>query len=288
MTWVPFGVSQKDMEFLAGRQFNREEIFQLYGVPMGLMSENATEANSTVAGATFNEKTLWPLLTRFAGKVTSKLLPRYGQGLVAEYDDIRVTDRQIELEERKTHSLYWTVNELRAEDEMEPIDNIRKAAGLEPIGALTIAEIKTSGGGKAPESVPPALQPFAGNNPPPPPPDNAAPTPKDAGQSNPDNAMPDLPVKAEPSFTGDLRLWRKKALRMFAVKGTGVCAFSSDGIPGEMRNRIAYGLAGAVDTGAIKALFDDEIKNIEGERSAEIVALASAIRRAVATVGTEI
>lgn len=282
INYLQFGVSQKDMEFLAGRQFNREEIFQLYGVPMGLMSENATEANSTVAGATFNEKTLWPLLTRFAGKVTSKLLPRYGQGLVAEYDDIRVTDRQMELEERKTWSLYRTVDELREADDLDSIDDARKEAGLEPIGKLLVAEVQTASGGKPPEPVPQELQ---GLNVPPSP---EEPTDEMETQSNPDNATPDMPIKAAPLFTSDLRLWRKKSLRMFALKGTGVCGFASDTIPSDVRNKIAYSLAGAGDTGAIKAIFDSEVKAVEGEQTAEIVELASAIRRAAATIGTQL
>jgi HK97 family phage portal protein len=287
--WLQMGIPHKDIEFLQGRQFNREEIFQLYGVPMGIMSENATEANSTVAKATFNENTCWPLLTRFAGKVTSKLLPRYGQGLVAEYDDIRVTDRQIELEERKTWSMYRTIDELRSEDDLESIDDIRKKNDQEPIGSLLVAEITKVTeriAGSPGQPIPQPQDQQLGQ--PVKPPDNAPPTPAEAGIPNANNAEPPTPMKAAPAYTADLWLWRKKAVRMFALKGTGVCGFNSDMIPGDVRNRVAYGLAGAGDVGAVKAVFDGEIKAVEGEQRAEIIELASAIRRAAATVGTEL
>jgi hypothetical protein len=113
--------------------------------------------------------------------------------------------------------------------------------------------------------------------------------PREQNNTQPDKGgeLSTASVKAQ-TYTADLRLWRKKSLRMFALKGTGVCGFTSDGIPSETRNRVAYGLAGAGDVGAVKAVFDGEIKAVEGEQSAEIIELASAIRRAAATVGTEL
>ncbi len=47
--WHNVGLSQHDMDFLNARRFNREEIFQIFGLPVGLFSENATEANALVA-----------------------------------------------------------------------------------------------------------------------------------------------------------------------------------------------------------------------------------------------
>ena len=62
---------------------------QVFGLPLGLLSENATEANASIAERVFIERTLWPKLVRLAGKLTAELLPFWGPDLLAEFDDIR-------------------------------------------------------------------------------------------------------------------------------------------------------------------------------------------------------
>ena len=113
--WQHIGLSHSDLDFLQGRQAQRDEILNIFGIPVGLVSENATEANAKVAERQFIERTLYPKLVRIAQKISQELLPFYGSDLVAEYDDIRPTDAKARLEEIRTAYPLMSVNELRAQ-----------------------------------------------------------------------------------------------------------------------------------------------------------------------------
>jgi len=112
--WHNVGLSQHDMDFLNARRFNREEIFQIFGLPVGLFSENATEANATVGERQFVERTLWPKLVRLAEKITADLLPFYGTGLAGGFEDIRAQDRSATFQEMRLAAGVLSINERRA------------------------------------------------------------------------------------------------------------------------------------------------------------------------------
>ena len=75
------------------------------------MSINATEANALAARATYSE-TLWENLEIFAQKITNNPVDEYGRKLKAEFDDPRVVDRKLELEEQNTYATTHTVDEM--------------------------------------------------------------------------------------------------------------------------------------------------------------------------------
>ena len=112
--WQNIGLSHTDLDFLQGRRAQRDEILNIFGIPVALVSENATEANAKVAERLFIERTLWPKLVRVAQKITAELLPFYGAELVAEYDDIRPTDAEARLAEIRAAYPLLSINELRA------------------------------------------------------------------------------------------------------------------------------------------------------------------------------
>ena len=114
VAWHNIGVSQQDMDFLNARRFNREEIFQIFGIPVGMFSENATEANALVGERVFVERTLWPKLVRIAEKITTDLLPLYRGSLEGRFEDIRVQDRSQMFEELRLARGILTRDELRA------------------------------------------------------------------------------------------------------------------------------------------------------------------------------
>ncbi|GAB4573105.1 MAG: hypothetical protein Kow0077_14460 [Anaerolineae bacterium] len=113
--WQGIGLSQQDVDFLNGRRFNREEIFHVFGIPPGMWSENATEANATIAERVFVERTLWPKLVRLAGKITAELLPFWGGDLEAAFEDIRPTDVAQRLAAIRTAYPVLSINEIRAQ-----------------------------------------------------------------------------------------------------------------------------------------------------------------------------
>jgi len=113
--WISTSMSQADMQFLDGRTFTKEEIFAIYAPGLSsMLAVNATEANSVSGKRTFIEYGVWPHLVRIAEKITNDLLPLYGPNLVGEFDDIRVTDKQMELSEIAAYSQTHTVDEVRA------------------------------------------------------------------------------------------------------------------------------------------------------------------------------
>jgi HK97 family phage portal protein len=127
VSWVQMGMSQKDMEFLQGRQFTKEEIFGVYAPGLSsILAINATEANSTAGKSTFQEFALWPQMVAVAEKISNDLMPLYGENLVAEFDDVRKTDTAIELAEQEAYARVHTINEVRQQwYEDEPLEDER-------------------------------------------------------------------------------------------------------------------------------------------------------------------
>jgi hypothetical protein len=113
MQWQNIGLSHTDLDFLKGREAHRNEILNIYGIPVGLVSENSTEANATVAERIFIERTLWPKLVRIGQKITQELLPFWPGDYVAEFEDIRPTDAQARLEEIRVSYPVLSINEIR-------------------------------------------------------------------------------------------------------------------------------------------------------------------------------
>lgn len=118
--WMQNAVAQKDMEFLAGRQFNKEEIYNTLAPGLySMLSENATEANSRTGRAAFAELTIYPMHVMMAEKITKDILPAYGSGrsrpLIGQFEDVRMEDKQLRLAEMIEYSKSHTVEEVRRE-----------------------------------------------------------------------------------------------------------------------------------------------------------------------------
>lgn len=159
--WLSMGVSQKDMEFLAGRKFSKEEIYSILAPGLSQMIDpNATMANSVSGEKTFREYALYPLLKRIDEILTSKLMPRYGSGLMCEFDEIRIRDMALELTQRAAYERTHTVDEVRAkfdhDDEgigdsrgnLLPSQIMSSPAGLPGLDGemLTMGQSSTEGG----------------------------------------------------------------------------------------------------------------------------------------------
>jgi len=103
------------MEFLQARQFNKEEIFALFAPGLAsVLDVNATEANAEAGRKTLADS-IYADMAAISSAITHTLLPTYGENLVAEFDDIRITDRQIVLQEQQVYAQSHTVDEIRAQ-----------------------------------------------------------------------------------------------------------------------------------------------------------------------------
>jgi len=218
---VLLGWNPKDMDFLAGRQFTKDEIFVIYGIPGGMMDKNATEANATVAEKNFKDKTIWPLLCLLAEQLTAQwIVPRYGRSQEAAFKDIRVTNRAIELQEVAQAGPYLTVDEVRQRYWQLPA--LPDGAGKLPAGRQPAAGIGGIFG------VQPTTQ---------------------AGQVT---GYPALQAAA----LSDIRLWREKSVRRWSRSGDAAAPFVSDHIPAAVRAKIEAALGSANSLEAVKAIFD--------------------------------
>lgn len=127
-------MSQKDAEYLAGREFTREEIDRVFGVPAGYWAKEATRANTEAARATLIEQAVWPLLKLIAGDLTSQLIALdYGQDFRGVFEDVRVRDRSLQVQERQAYWQVQTVNEARAELGLSPLETGVEGEMLVPL-----------------------------------------------------------------------------------------------------------------------------------------------------------
>ncbi len=110
--WQNLGLSQQESDFLEARRLNRDEVFQIFGLPLGLYDKNATQANATVARQTFLSDTIYPKLTRFTQKLTLQLAPFWGSDLLVMPDDVR--GNEADLAEVQAARAFMTINEVRA------------------------------------------------------------------------------------------------------------------------------------------------------------------------------
>jgi hypothetical protein len=95
VTWLQAAASIKEMETLQGRRLTKEDIFDIAPGLYNMTFPNGTEANAKVGQETFNNFTLYPLLTGMSGRVNKNISPYYGD-ITVEFDDPRNIEQQAE------------------------------------------------------------------------------------------------------------------------------------------------------------------------------------------------
>ncbi|MCW5876487.1 MAG: phage portal protein [Anaerolineales bacterium] len=114
VNWVATSMTRRDMEFLAGREANQEEIFNWLAPGLNSwLAVNSTEANSKSGRDAFYELSVWPLHKLLGEKVTSQVLPSYGEDLLGSFDDVRPRDTELRLREQLAYERTHTVDEVR-------------------------------------------------------------------------------------------------------------------------------------------------------------------------------
>lgn len=243
--WLPTAMSQSDMEFLAGRTFTRDEIWSVLAPGLANITvTNATMANAEAGKRTFTELAVWPLCVNIAQKFTNDVLPSYGEGLVCDFDDPRITDRALELQERAEWSKVHTVAESR-----------KKWDGDDPLGderdALLVPQVAQLGGTpeiEKPGPTPPQLMPFTGG-----PQEEAEAVEEPETEAEPEEPEEETEGALEAARTAELAKWRRYAVRHGAQKARG---FKAELLPadvvGVIRDRLALSEGAAEE---VKAAF---------------------------------
>lgn len=217
------GWNPQEMDFLAGREFTKSEIFTVYGVHLGVVDPNATEANAKVGLERFKE-TVWALLTLIAEQLTVELVePFYAwwigaPELEATFEDIRPLDKEMALREREAGRGVLTIDEIRGDYfKKDPLPDGRG-------DALETEMVQTAG---------------------------------DFGV--PDFSFADVPIPQAlaSAIDADLRKWRTKALRAFKRGQSPDVDFESAVIPPDLTGHLRLHLQAARAAPDIAAAFEE-------------------------------
>ena len=96
------------------QKLSREKADYIYGIPLGLRTSDATQANATVAERTFISDTIWPLMVLLSEDLTVQSVePYYGEGLRAVFEDVRIPDKELIMKEEKQKWQAMTYDEVR-------------------------------------------------------------------------------------------------------------------------------------------------------------------------------
>lgn len=237
--WQNIGLSHNELDFLKGRQAHRDEILNIFGIPVGLVSENATEANATVAERLFIERTLWPKLARIAQKITQEVLPFWPGEHIAEFEDIRPTDTQARLEEIKTAYPVMSVNEIRA-----------RYYKLPPVewGGLPVGGQSPAASSQLPEKSGQTASTASGSK--------AAPSDSVLGTQH-------SALSPAQSFLDELARWERFTLKRWGRAATR--AFEVRALPDAVAFEVSAGLLGAATPEEARAVFEAARSSLEAD-----------------------
>ncbi len=248
----------KDMEYMAGRAFTREELDRIYGVPAGFWAKEATRANSDAAKSVLIDMTVWPLLSLMADEITAQIVqPAYGDEYRVEFEDVRPTDRLLVMQEREKYWQVQTVDEARAELGLEPLPDATLGATLVPLATRAAPAPVQPGPVPASAGMTAGVtaEALAG----------LGPGKSLGGLTYPPGAKT-LPLVLAPQAREDLRRWRGIALRRVkAGEAAAGYAFESDALPDTIKASVTKALAGASTEEEVRAAFAAGFRGAQGD-----------------------
>lgn len=142
----------KDMQFTELDARYRDKILAGFGVPKHIagITEDVNRANAEASEYTFCVNTIKPKMDMFIDFINTFIVPMFdktGQ-IYVKYEDFIPEDRQLKIEERKVslgNSPYKTINEVRLEDGLEPIEggDVLPTNGFDFGSLVPVKTIKT-------------------------------------------------------------------------------------------------------------------------------------------------
>lgn len=239
-----FGSTQKDMDFLGGRELNKSEIDRVFGIPEGYWSADATRANSSHAASALTNNVIWPLLVALSEDLQTALVPEwYPDNTVVQFEDIRPRDREMAMREVASRQSYWTINELRQEEGKDALNGeifaVLPASAALSLAAQGVIDLRDE-------------EPEADTLPP----DVAADPELAAALSGGELPPADEAYEAATEqMTKALGLWEKKALKRLKDGRKPACAFESAEISDNVKADVLAALESAETMDAVRAAF---------------------------------
>ena len=133
---IKLGWGPKEMAFLKGHKYTKEEIAGAYGVPVSkLTSEDVNRANADAGDYSWMKDTILPRLRRLAEKLSQKLMPMFDNRLFVMFDNPVPADKEFELKKQEVYlkNGVMSINQVRQQIGEEPV-----SWGETPIMPLTM------------------------------------------------------------------------------------------------------------------------------------------------------
>jgi HK97 family phage portal protein len=243
----------EQMQVIASRTFSRDEIDRVYGIPQGLISGGLSGDSRLAAEISFSRNTVQPTCDYFADVWTEKIGPYYGDDIVLVARDVVPQDRALDVAEYTQYAQDRTINENRAELELDEIEHplaeipVRLLQYIAPQYATLdgkekpAAAVESTGGGDGGDDDPPGVGNIAGQ---------VTPEQEAAAQ-----AARSIAIRAE------MDRWERVALKEAkAGRNPAERPFNSDVIPDTLRDSVIASLQGA-DAETVKAVFDGAMQH---------------------------
>jgi len=250
---TPISVEFRDLQRFEMREYNHERLMLVHGIPPGLYSKTAIEANAMAAYRTFLRDTIRPIHVTLAEKITNDLaIPFYGEDYVCAFENCVIDDQNVKLQE------------------MQIVANGIISAGGVRLPLLTPDEFRKLYMGLDPLDVPQPVEPTAapteGDRPGPEPEVEALPDDERLEEGPRDTSKVERRISKE--ATGiDLDKWRRIAVKEYAAgRNPAARAFYSEWIGDAERQEIVTALEQAVTLDQVKAAFEPKGVEILGKR----------------------
>lgn len=225
-------ISQVDRQYIETRRWTMEEVNDVFAPGLSsILSINATEANAKTGKATLIDFAVWPMLCMMAEKITNDILPMYGDGLVGEFDDIRIGDRAIDLVEQQEYSKTHTIDEIR--------EKYYQDKPLELVGVLLPVQVT------AQTAAPPLVDQPIGQ------PTESVTVPDPQDEEYPDDAPQDIP----PEMLAEMGAWERKSLKAVKAGKPANVSFETRVIELSIADDVRVKLAGAKSADDVHRVF---------------------------------
>jgi len=120
-------ISQREMDYIESLKFTRDDILVAFGVPKAIVAitDDVNRANAETSMYIFLSEVVKPEISMLTEKINEELIiPDFGDNLFIDYEDPTPENREQTIKEYETGitNKYLLVNEIRAKENLEPIE----------------------------------------------------------------------------------------------------------------------------------------------------------------------
>lgn len=147
--------TQREMDFLKSLEFNRDQQLAMFKTSRTMLGIIEGDGRANMESAEYNQakRVIRPLDRRFVAAINHSLAPDYDPKLVIGFTDPVPEDKEFLHKTRiESVNVYRTINEVREEEGLEPVDGgdvIYLDQGKEPLGITPVASSDNSSGSDA-------------------------------------------------------------------------------------------------------------------------------------------